>query len=813
MDKRNHVVASAQILFAQFGLKKVTSDDIAREAGISKATLYKYYSNKTEVFNAVIDKEVNQLLQAIESTVLAQESPIEQLRAHLLTRLTRVDDFVNFYRVTHSSWSDYWPYIAKVRQRFLRQEQEIVEGILKRGVAAGELYVENTQQTALALVLALASVEQQWSENEHGLRLPEFVDLMLKMIVEGIRRRRQTLGESDLPAGGQGVKSVPQMRLKQGHHSFHIPVMGTGFTVDTPIRVAKYGITSVIAIGDDFLLEQMREHYCREFGKPFIPIDRKSPDGRAHRIRAYLDLVNETVSELVESVRSMPFLPGSDICRYFELLPNGPLRSSYVDMVACRTKAEKNRLQAYLREHVVPGRIEVNIMSKIDRDEYVGETKGAPENGVAMSALRGFATSTLKSGVVLSAGLNRRLYSYMARFEDFFSQGDDLPKKQVIVKVSDFRSALVQGKMLAKHGIWVSEFRIESGLNCGGHAFATQGEMMGPILEEFKSSRASLDEQLKEIWSRALIKQGRKPKELPPLRLTVQGGVGTSEEHNLLFANYEVDSVGWGTPFLLVPEATNVDAEHLKKLIAADEQDVLLSNRSPIGIPFWILTTSESEQNRLRRAESGKPGSLCTKGYLAMNSEFSQVPLCPASTTFQALKLEQLSSRHLPALQETAAAEDIVAKTCLCADLAAGVLNRNNGSKTRLHTAVCCGPNIANFNRIVSLREMVDHVYGRLSLMASVDRPNMFIKELSLYIENYVNEQHRCAMGLTERTAQYFSEYKRNLENGIQYYRGMASRLCINEYDAFLAALDRAEILVRELAEEITPPVALSPAV
>jgi AcrR family transcriptional regulator len=811
LDRRNHIVESAQILFAQFGLKKVTSDDIAREAGVSKATLYKYFSNKTEVFSAVIDKEVTQLLQAIESAVSAQASPIEQLRAHLLTRLTKVDDFVNFYRVTHGSWGDYWPDIARVRQRFLQQEQEIVEGILKRGVASGELCVENTRQAALALVLALASVEQQWSDNEHELRLPEFVDLMLTMIVEGIRKRQQALDMSDVVVG-QKVESAAHRRLRQGYHSFHIPVMGTGFTVDTPIRVAKYGISSVIAIGDDVLLEQMREHYCREFGKPFIPIGRKSPDSRAHRIRAYLDLVNESVSEQVESVRTMPFLPGSDICRYFELLPNGPLRASYVDMVASRTSDEKKRLQELLRRYVVPGRIEVNIMSKIDRDEYIGGTKGAPENGVAMSALRGFATSKLNSAVVLSAGLNRRLYSYMAQFEDFFSQGDDLPRKQVIVKVSDFRSALLQGKMLARHGIWVSEFRIESGLNCGGHAFPTHGELLGPILEEFKSNRSSLDQQLKEMWTGALIKQGREPKKLPPIRLTVQGGVGTSEEHDLLFANYEVDSVGWGTPFLLVPEATNVDAEHLKKLTVAGEQDVLLSNRSPIGIPFWILTTSESERHRRDRADSGNPGRFCTKGYLAMDSEFSQVPLCPASTTFQALKLEQLSGRHLPPLQEAEAAEDIVAKTCLCADLAAGVLNRN-GSEARYHTAVCCGPNIANFNRVASLREMVDHIYGRLSLIASADRPNMFIKELSLYIENYVNEQRRCAAGLTERTAQYFSEYKRNLERGIQYYRAMASRLCINEYDAFLAALDRAEVLVRELTTEISAPVALSTAV
>ena len=43
-------------------------------------------------------------------------------------------------------------------------------------------------------------------------------------------------------------------------HSFQIPVMGTGFSVDTALRIAKYGISSVISLVDDVLIEQMRKY-------------------------------------------------------------------------------------------------------------------------------------------------------------------------------------------------------------------------------------------------------------------------------------------------------------------------------------------------------------------------------------------------------------------------------------------------------------------------------------------------------------------------------------------------------------------------
>ena len=67
-----------------------------------------------------------------------------------------------------------------------------------------------------------------------------------------------------------------------------------------------------------------------------------------------------------------------------------------------------------------PGSIDVNIMTKLDG---AGIKRVKDENEVefndAHAALRGFARSNLKSSVVFSAGLNPRLYGYIAKFDDF----------------------------------------------------------------------------------------------------------------------------------------------------------------------------------------------------------------------------------------------------------------------------------------------------------------------------------------------------------------------------------------------------------
>ena len=103
-------------------------------------------------------------------------------------------------------------------------------------------------------------------------------------------------------------------------HTFHIPVMGTGHSIDTPIRVAHLGISSVISIIDDVLIEKLREYYCGKFALPYEKIYRFSPDARARRITEYLDAVQEIVRRKMEEVKNLPFFQNNDKDRYFSLL-------------------------------------------------------------------------------------------------------------------------------------------------------------------------------------------------------------------------------------------------------------------------------------------------------------------------------------------------------------------------------------------------------------------------------------------------------------------------------------------------------------
>jgi hypothetical protein len=577
--------------------------------------------------------------------------------------------------------------------------------------------------------------------------------------------------------------------------------MGTGFTIDAPLRVARYGIDSAMSLVDDVLVEQMRKLHATQTGESYEEIPDKAHDCRGKRITAYLNLLDVLIARQVKALQASPFEPGSEITRYYELLPDSPLKDEYRAMLATADSADRLVRQARLRRQAVPGSIDVNIMSKSDRDVYWQGQKLEAKYSVASAAMRGYAESTLRSSIVFSAGFNPRLYTYAAAFPDFYPDASGESKKKIVLKVSDFHSAAVQGKFLAKRGLWVSEFRIESGLNCGGHAFATDGLLLGPVLEEFRVKKDELVEQLFAMYVKTLGQRNLPaPNVLPPVRLTVQGGIGTAAEDAMLREYYVADGTGWATPFLLVPEVTNVDQLHLEKLCAATEAEVYLSGSSPFGMPFWNLRNSSSEENRRKRIAEGRPGSRCVKGYIKLfNTEFTSEPICTASRQYQQLKLEHLKDEGLTDAQREAVREQVLNKSCICHDLAGGATIKN-GVDPEATPAVCCGPNIVYFTKIATLAEMVGHIYGRTSLLDGKPRPHFFLSEIAIYIDFFVEELRMFRLALSPNPPKYFSEFKQNLLDGIAYYRRAAPQIAFGAEAAFLDGLASLEKRVGEIA-------------
>ncbi len=586
------------------------------------------------------------------------------------------------------------------------------------------------------------------------------------------------------------------------HHTFHIPVMGTAFTADSPLKVAHYGISTVIALADDVLLERLRKYYSDLNNISYEEIKNNTKDYRADRITAYLNMVHVLVSNKFEAFTTSTSDKFDEVKKYFEMLPDtASVKKEFNKIISDTFKFED--LSIWLKDNLSFGSVDVNIMTKVDKTNYFKKEELATEYNDAHAGLRGYANSDLESSVIFSAGMNPRLYGYIAHFDDFFPDVNGNIKKKIVLKVSDYRSAIIQGKFLAKKGLWISEYRIESGLNCGGHAFATDGYLMGPILAEFRDRRQELIDNIYAVCRPALETNGRVvPNETLKITITAQGGVATSEEHNFLINHYKLDTVGWGTPFLLVPEATTVDAATRKQLQDAKEKDLYLSNVSPLGVPFNNLRDSSKDVEKEQKITDGKPGSPCPRKFLALSNEYGTEGVCTASRLFQKNKID-----------EQGISDSITDKTCLCMGLAAtAVINYGLNTRESFGVSICPGPNMAYFNQELSLQDMSHHIYNGDEGVVRADRPNMFVNELGMYLKYLSEKIEEHKKDWSRKSPRYLNAFTTNMNEGIAYYQKMfnsvgttfssVKKSALNSLNDAIDRMQKMELEINSIVEE-----------
>jgi hypothetical protein len=71
----------------------------------------------------------------------------------------------------------------------------------------------------------------------------------------------------------------------------------------------------------------------------------------------------------------------------------------------------------------------------------------------------------------------------------------------------------------------------------------------------------------------------------------------------------------------------------------------------------------------------------------------------------------------------------------------------------------------------MTLTEMVDHIYGRKNVITRTDRPNLFVKELSIYIDFLRNSLAEADYPLSKKEEKHFLAFFENLNMGIVYYQ------------------------------------------
>jgi AcrR family transcriptional regulator len=137
-EVREALLDATDRLLAERGYKKMTIDDLAREVGIGKGSVYLHFSSKEDIALSHIDRIVERVKQRLRAIAEKDISPEEKLRAMLLTRvLVRFDSVQHYTQSLNDLLSSLRPKLLARREVYFAEEAAIFAGVIARGQAEG----------------------------------------------------------------------------------------------------------------------------------------------------------------------------------------------------------------------------------------------------------------------------------------------------------------------------------------------------------------------------------------------------------------------------------------------------------------------------------------------------------------------------------------------------------------------------------------------------------------------------------------------------------------------------------------------------
>jgi len=185
------IINGAKKLMQQYGLKKTTMEDIAKAAGKSKSTLYYYFKDKEEIFDRVINLEIDEFFNTVKTAVNKQADAISMLKTYIVTKVKTLREKINLY--TFAVENDLQGRLNKeftnLRNRYDNEEKKMISSILTKGVETSLFKKEITQEIDVLselLVSCVRGVEMDIITHNKNKALTDKADLLVEMLIKGI---------------------------------------------------------------------------------------------------------------------------------------------------------------------------------------------------------------------------------------------------------------------------------------------------------------------------------------------------------------------------------------------------------------------------------------------------------------------------------------------------------------------------------------------------------------------------------------------------------------------------------------------------
>ena len=188
---RDKLIDIARQLFAHKGIENTTMNDIAIAAEKGRRTIYTYFKNKRDIYNAVVETESDKVLSKLSEIAKLQIPADEKLMEFIFQRFDAMKDLVHRNGSLRAGFFHDVRKVERARKVTSPKEVHILETILQEGVDSGIFRIKHVDKTAMVMILCLQGLDVPYiRENfrELGIEKDKLRDYLSDFILYGIKQ-------------------------------------------------------------------------------------------------------------------------------------------------------------------------------------------------------------------------------------------------------------------------------------------------------------------------------------------------------------------------------------------------------------------------------------------------------------------------------------------------------------------------------------------------------------------------------------------------------------------------------------------------
>lgn len=187
-ERKGQIVEAAVAVFSRFGFGRARMEDVARESGLSKGTLYLYYGSKDKLIGALLQSVLDRGMRELKSAPASEGSAGERL----LKLAGLMSGEIERLHVLLPVWFEFYAVAARDEgvRRFMKGYFEgyrgILAGIVRDGIQRGEFRQVDVEEVTVTLVSLIEGVTLLWAFDPETVPIGSQMEASVRLLLEGL---------------------------------------------------------------------------------------------------------------------------------------------------------------------------------------------------------------------------------------------------------------------------------------------------------------------------------------------------------------------------------------------------------------------------------------------------------------------------------------------------------------------------------------------------------------------------------------------------------------------------------------------------